>query len=411
MNSFKISSLLNKKNKNEDKQLITYSIGTVTRMRRLELKMTLEQVASNICSVSYLSKVESNKIIPNPDCVALLMEKMDIPKYEQYLIENESELLNESLNYFYTMDIDSYGVLFNKMISIKNCVAYIIVIGYYLLNGEYDKCESLIDSVEEIANTLSNKALSIYSLYTAYYNVYINEYKNANILIDSLKEYHGNEHFDVLLKEVSYMAHIKEGRYIYVYKEFDELNNYYSRCGHYQKIKNIKLLFMRALFDAEEYKEVVDIGANILFESSYVKLDEFNYLMGNSLAYINKTIAAKDYLDRIGSSSPYYKKCLFTKHIVDLESGSIIEEVEKLNKENPDFYYQYFLEKTKNGNVKKELFTSPHFASAIKDASTMDRIDLYRLYAKALEESFRYKEATALYEKIDNLRKSVKSNW
>ena len=176
---------------------------------------------------------------------------------------------------------------------------------------------------------------------------------------------------------------------------------------------------MRALFDAGEFKEVVDIGSNILFESSYVKLDEFNYLMGNSLAYINKTIAAKDYLDRIDSSSPYYKKCLFTKHIVDLESGSVIEEVEKLNnrlpnvlnKENPDFYYQYFLEKAKNKTVKKELFTSPYFASAIKDASTMERIDLYRLYAKALEESFRYKEATAIYEKIDNLREPVKSNW
>ena len=358
MDVTKIATALAKKKKNDEGLSLTFSIGSLARMRRLELKKTLQQVASNICSVSYLSKIESNKIIPNPDCVAQLMERMEIPHYEQYLLENESDLMNESLQYFFMMDLDSYRLLYNRLFDIKNCVAFIIIVGYHILRGEYDKCKKYLEKTENMVLSLSNISLKVFSLYYAYYLVYVNDFEGANFLIEKIQDHGLGERFEVLLKEVGFIAHIREKRYIYVYKEFEALNNYYSKCEHYEKVKYLKILCMKALYDSGEYNEVINIGSKILLITNYVEDDEYNFIMGNAHLNLNHTLAAKDYLDRITPESPFFKKCLEAKCDMCSDEATFIEEIEALNKREPSFYYEYFLAKYKNV-IQKEIFQTP----------------------------------------------------
>jgi transcriptional regulator with XRE-family HTH domain len=53
-------------------------IGSAIKFRRKELKMTLEEGAQGICSISYLSKLENNLIEPNIDFVDQLIKRFDI---------------------------------------------------------------------------------------------------------------------------------------------------------------------------------------------------------------------------------------------------------------------------------------------------------------------------------------------
>lgn len=90
------------KKRKEYKHYEIKPIGSAIRLRRKELKMTLEEGAEGICSISYLSKLENNQIDPNLDFVDQLVDrfdlkeqiKFDIERYEQDLIELTDLMLN-----------------------------------------------------------------------------------------------------------------------------------------------------------------------------------------------------------------------------------------------------------------------------------------------------------------------------
>jgi transcriptional regulator with XRE-family HTH domain len=85
-------------------------IGSAIRLKRKELKMTLEEGAEGICSISYLSKLENNQIDPNLDFVDQLIERFGIreqihydeQKYQNDLIElTEKMVMQEELTRSY----------------------------------------------------------------------------------------------------------------------------------------------------------------------------------------------------------------------------------------------------------------------------------------------------------------------
>jgi transcriptional regulator with XRE-family HTH domain len=86
-------------------------VGSALRLKRKELKMTLEESAEGICSVSYLSKLENNQIQPNLNFLDKLYQKFgmtDELSYDDVCYENdivelvEKMLMQEPLSRTYT---------------------------------------------------------------------------------------------------------------------------------------------------------------------------------------------------------------------------------------------------------------------------------------------------------------------
>ena len=70
-----VQEIRKRQNKEED----TYAvIGVELRNRRIALSRTLNGVAFKTCSVSYLSKIENNKIHPNKAYVREICNKLDL---------------------------------------------------------------------------------------------------------------------------------------------------------------------------------------------------------------------------------------------------------------------------------------------------------------------------------------------
>lgn len=59
-------------------QTAEHAYGTAVKARRLALQYTLEEASENVCSVSYLSKVENYQIIPSLEKRLLLEEKLNL---------------------------------------------------------------------------------------------------------------------------------------------------------------------------------------------------------------------------------------------------------------------------------------------------------------------------------------------
>ena len=85
-----VNELLNRKNKKEDKYSV---LGTEIKNHRVSLSKTLSTVSSDLCSKSYISKLENSKIIPNKACLMELCNKLDISKEKiKYLFSLEDVL-------------------------------------------------------------------------------------------------------------------------------------------------------------------------------------------------------------------------------------------------------------------------------------------------------------------------------
>ena len=85
-----VNELLNRKNKKEDKYSV---LGTEIKNRRVSLSKTLSTVSSDLCSKSYISKLENSKIIPNKACLMELCNKLDMSKEKiKYLFSLEDVL-------------------------------------------------------------------------------------------------------------------------------------------------------------------------------------------------------------------------------------------------------------------------------------------------------------------------------
>lgn len=71
-----------------------YAFGTAIKAKRLALQYTLEEVAEDVCSISYLSKVENFQIIPSMEKRILLEEKLQLSALDKEVYDF-SDLTND----------------------------------------------------------------------------------------------------------------------------------------------------------------------------------------------------------------------------------------------------------------------------------------------------------------------------
>lgn len=109
-------------------------IGSAIRYKRIEMGLTLEEASEGICSISYLSKLENNQIMPSPRFMVLLNERFSIQdSFESDLLQYEDDkskivldlLLENPMDHFvlqpyqYREDYQAYLIQMAHAISLK----------------------------------------------------------------------------------------------------------------------------------------------------------------------------------------------------------------------------------------------------------------------------------------------------
>ncbi|WP_368986332.1 helix-turn-helix domain-containing protein [Caldifermentibacillus hisashii] len=54
------------------------NIGTIIKLKRIENKISQENLCRGICTPSYLSRIENNRLIPNTEIYKLLCERLGL---------------------------------------------------------------------------------------------------------------------------------------------------------------------------------------------------------------------------------------------------------------------------------------------------------------------------------------------
>jgi hypothetical protein len=115
------------------------------------------------------------------------MEKMGVSPNCLGLPEEMIEVLNKSLKYFYYMDKESYSELFSEIEDYENGVLiHIAKFGYYILTEDIYNASVTYRELFRYINSLEDYGFSVFIILSGYYNLLINDYQTARMLIESV---------------------------------------------------------------------------------------------------------------------------------------------------------------------------------------------------------------------------------
>lgn len=250
-------------------------LGDIIKRRRLELGMTQNELADDICTQALISRIENNDLVPKKDILDRIEERLEF---------NISEL-----NIVISMNTNQHKI--NELIS---------EIRDYLDRRDYHSIELLIKYNESLIKSCKDiEDVSFFEWMEATYTHQL--YGNTEEALNSLKEIS----LDELNNEMSIEILNAIGLIYYQEKEFEEaLPYFYSGMQKFNRNVDytiqVKLLFNYALTleESDQDNEALSVilsGIDLLLENNSIYLlGDFYYTKGFIFNKLNNSPEALD---------------------------------------------------------------------------------------------------------------------
>lgn len=154
-------------------------IGTLIRNERIKQKLSLESLSLDICSPSYLSKIENNSVFAHEEIIQLLLEKLNIDNVYEVSDEIKYNLYNtidvfflyddfESIQSFY---LDHSDLKHSEMSMIYYLIEIIYLLGMGNLKGDHFERVTKLTANNNTDNYYLNLTLGL--LYLNFNQLYL----------------------------------------------------------------------------------------------------------------------------------------------------------------------------------------------------------------------------------------------
>lgn len=165
---------------------ITVKIGSFIKLHRIEQKMTQEELALGIVSVSYLSKIENDHTTASPEITSLLCKRLNIEP-----LGMSGEALQELCHVWYSklFEVNDKNEIIELYEQIKNEMKSTIVEGllmfelhtirYFLVIGNPKKASKQIERLSEIEDTFDHAHAYFWYKFRGNYHSIYNEFNKA----------------------------------------------------------------------------------------------------------------------------------------------------------------------------------------------------------------------------------------
>lgn len=411
MTALSITSLKNKINKRirvSNYKSDFQEIGSFIKKKRKELNVTQDVISSGICSISYLSKIENNQIIPNRYYVREIMNKLDVEESFYQKTIDEKLYLNSLIKGIFYLDDELVKKTYDEIKDIEhNLVINIAKLGYYIYFHKEDKNQYVM-MLENLVSNMDDFELKIYLYLSAAYFISKEKYKTAlEVLILGEKILVSNDYLNALISEYSYLAKQR------LFRKNSSSEDYLNAQNIYHKHNNTKRVIMLVLWKTRYLAKENPIKAlkilDLIKESlmnEYLKAF-YSIVKAEILFLLNKYQEATLSLNNIDNKSDFfYQKMILLFSICKIEKDEgMLEEINNvLTSFMPDRFqlkykvqYHYLL-LDKEEDLKEYLrdIAIP-YSIKIEDyyglkQYTLDIMDI------CINKS-RYKEATQFYKK------------
>ncbi len=415
MNSLR--NKINKRIKVNDYKSDFQEIGSFIKKKRKELNVTQDAVSSGICSISYLSKIENNQIIPNKYYVKEIMDKLDVEaSFYQKTLDDKLYLNNLIKGIFYLDDNLVEKTYFEIKDIEHNLVINIVKLGYYIHFHKEDENQYVM-MLENLVTNMNDFELKIYLYLSAAYFMSKEKYKTAlEVLILAEKLLVSNEYLNALISEATYLVKQR------LLKKNSSSEDYQNAQTIFNKYHNTKRVILLALWKTrylskENPEKALTLIALIKEPLMDEYLEDFYNLIKAEIYYLLTFYQEATFcLNNINNQSLFfYQKMILLFSICKIESdtGMLTEIKNILSNYKPDrfqlkhkvMFHYLLIEKEEDLKEYLRDIAIP-YSIKIEDYYGLEK------YIKEIMDicinTSRYKEATQFYRKYQKELNRIK---
>lgn len=167
----------------EDKATYTM-IGTELKRVRTSQAQTLSSVAGNLCSVSYLCKVEKAQLKPNRYMLNEICKKLNLDSPKLNLLFELKSILSKAVSYYYHKKFAEIEDLFKSCKVFDNYRSKLLFLIYYIAFYKFTEANEVSNELFKITNVMHEDELSIFMVFYSILKYYEESYLET---LDNLK--------------------------------------------------------------------------------------------------------------------------------------------------------------------------------------------------------------------------------
>ncbi len=181
--------------------LNTYSlIGTELKRVRTSQSQTLSSVAGDLCSVSYLCKVEKAQLKPNRYMLNEICKRLNLSSPKLNLLFELKDKLSDSVDYFYHKNKEELIKIYEDCKSFDNYRSKLISLIYFIYFYKLEEAQIVVKELVKITNVMSEDELSIFMVFYSYIRYYEDDYEET---LDNIKILSTNYSLDENLVKIA----------------------------------------------------------------------------------------------------------------------------------------------------------------------------------------------------------------
>ena len=307
----------------------TYAmVGAEIKRLRLKSQQTLSNLAENLCSVSYVCKIERAQIKPNKYMLGEIFKRLDASDNSVQSLFDLKDFITDSVKWYYERNTKKFEEVYSKIKGLDNYRTTLFMFIYSIYKKDLLRANLLINDIYKIANIMTNNELYIFLFFASIIEFYE---ENYSVVVDNLKIIAG-------LEPNNYLGILA---YAYIFKSYFKMNN--PMCliyGEYLSdffLKNLdfekgeEIRYLCSLYKVwNGMKEVVYKEMNMLKEKKYRATLDFYIRIQNPKFRIKNFISKKHLL------SPFARLLL----LYVMNDESYFKEYIELDK-NKEFEIEY----------------------------------------------------------------------
>ena len=265
-------------------------IGSELKRRRLQSNETLETLSEDICSTSYLCKIERSSINPNKQYLYEICKKLDIPKNQLDYLMDLGSLLRDSLKCLLNNDAITINKIVLNGIGFENYRYQLLILIKHLINKDYVQVNELRNDLFKLVSTMQDYDLIVFAIINAFEDYYEGYYKEAIEDVKDVFKISTDVTVRVLATMIIFKACLKLNRkdstyYYFILKNMLIDNNMHSFLEYYTYLFLINMLKNGCYSTYEEIKPTI---TNEKYINTLDILDSFYKKDFSKLKSINK---------------------------------------------------------------------------------------------------------------------------
>lgn len=337
------SSIVNEINKRIQNEMESESIiGSELKMSRINQSMTLTALSKNTCSPSYLSKIETNKIIPNKYFVSEICEKLSIDPDKISVLYNSRDLLEKMVSAFLFENNSEIQNIYEEVVGLNNYRAVIVCFIKYLFEYKLDEAYDCYAKLIAIIKNMNKFDLAIFGLFSGVLHYYGGSFDEARDDLKCLDKLTVIDNVKILKNLFKFYIDLKQAKMSAILS-YELIHKDLIGVGFYKKVEEISY-YMGIYYAKYQNNEGFELMYSRIKKPMYLKSLAYLYAFfsGASLEYSFDGSEVNDFVKTIinSKSDIKYAKSLLEKHQnkVELDYDCFLLEYLMLNQDEKSDY-------------------------------------------------------------------------